>query len=160
MKPNFAKQSKAIPPTEQESIDSMNAKHTYNHVCVFHETILHILGNSDVSGLKVTELKSIEYFALTIIRLLDAEKISDSVKSQYKAQIAKNTAEVRKITPKKGNDFQATKSLHDLLNWINFTNYRTRLTIEMILDDYYYHFPIFQNSITMQGHFIQQTASQ
>lgn len=157
---SMKKPNKPIPLKEQESIESINAKHTYNQVCVFHETILRILGNSDLSGLKATELKSIEYFALTIVRLLDSLKISDSVKKQYQAQMTNNIAEVRKITPKKGNDFQATKGLYDLLNWINFTNYRARLTIEMILDDYYYHFPLSQISITMQGHFIQQTASQ
>ncbi|MBB6498966.1 hypothetical protein [Pedobacter cryoconitis] len=145
-------------PKEPKAIDSINAKYTYNQVCVFHETILRILGNSDLSALKTTELKSIEHFALTIVRMLDSLRISDSVKKQYQAQIANNIAEVRKIIPKKGNDFQATKSLYELLNWINCTNYRTRLTIEMILDDYYYHFPFSQSSITPQGHFIQQTA--
>jgi len=145
---------------EQESIDSVNAKHTYNRVCVFHETILRILGNSDLSGLKATELKSIEHFALTIVRLLDSLKMPDSVKKQYQAQMTNKIAEVRKITSKKGNDFQTTKSLYALLNWINFTNYRTRLTIEIILDDYYYHFPISQSSITIPSHFIQQTSSQ
>lgn len=154
------KPNKPIPQTEQESIDSVNAKHTYNQVCMFHETILHILGNSDLSALKATELKSIEHFALTIVRLLDSLKISDSVKKQYQAQMTNNITKIRKITPKKGNDFQTTKSLYALLNWINFTNYRTRLTIEMILDDYYYHFPISQSSLTTQGHLIQQTASQ
>lgn len=157
---SMKKPNKPILPKEQESIDSINAKHTYNRVCVFHETILRILGNSDLSGLKATELKSIEHFALTIVRLLDSLKISDSVKKQYQAQMTNNIAEVQKLTPKKGNDFQTTKSLYALLNWINFTNYCTRLTIEMILDDYYYHFPISQNSITMQDHFIQQRASQ
>lgn len=157
---SMKKPNKPVLPTEQESIDSINAKYTYNRVCVFHDTILRILGNSDLSALKETELKSIEYFALTIVRLLDSLKMPDSVKKQYQAQMTNNIAEVRKLTPKKGNDFQTTKSLYALLNWINFTNYRTRLTIEMILDDYYYHFPISQASITMQGHFIQQTASQ
>lgn len=154
------KPNKPTPTTEQESIDSINAKHTYNKVCVFHETILRILGNSDLSGLKATELKSIEHFALTIVRLLDSLKISDSEKKQYQAQMTNNIAKIQKLTPKKGNDFQTTKSLYALLNWINFTNYRTRLTIEMILDDYYYHFPISQTSITIQGNFIQQNASQ
>lgn len=157
---SMKKPNKPIPPKEQESIDSINAKHTYNKVCVFHETILGILGNSDLSGLKATELKSIEHFALTIVRLLDSLKMSDSVKKQYQAQMTNNIAKIQKLTPKKGNDFQTTKSLYALLNWINFTNYRTRLTIEMILDDYYYHFPISQTSIAIQGHFIQQTASQ
>lgn len=145
---------------EQESIDSINAKHTYDQVCVFHETILRTLGNSDLSALKATELKSIEHFALTIVRLLDSLKMSDSVKKQYQAQMTNNIAKIQTITPKKGNDFQTTKSLYALLNWINFTNYRTRLTIEMILDDYYYHFPISQASITAPNHFIQQTALQ
>lgn len=154
------KPNKPVPPKEQESIDSINAKHTYNQVCVFHEIILHVLGNSDLSGLKATEIKSIEHFALTIVRLLDSLKISDSVKKQYHAQMNNNIAKIQKIIPKRGNDFQTTKSLYALLNWIDFTNYRTRLTIEMILDDYYYHFPISQTSITMQGHLIQQTASQ
>ncbi|AMP98897.1 hypothetical protein AY601_1991 [Pedobacter cryoconitis] len=154
------KPNNPIPTKEQESIDSVNAKHTYNRVCVFHETILHILGNSDLSGLKATELKSIEHFAFTIVRLLDSLKMSESVKKQYQAQMTNNIAKIQKLTPKKGNDFQATKSLYALLNWINFTNYRTRLTIEMILDDYYYHFPLSQSSVPIQGHFIQQTASQ
>lgn len=157
---SMKKPNKPIPPTEQESIDSVNAKHTYNQVCVFHETILRILGNSDLSGLKATELKSIEHFALTLVRLLDSLKMSESVKKQYQAQMTNNIAKIQKLTPKKGNDFQTTKNLYALLNWINFTNYRTRLTIEMILDDYYYHFPISQTSITMPSHFIQQTASQ
>lgn len=157
---SMKKPNKPIHPKEQESIDSINAKHTYNKVCVFHETILNILGNSDLSGLKATELKSIEHFAFTIVRLLDSLKISDSIKKQYQAQMTNNIAKIQKITPKKGNDFQTTKSLYALLNWINFTNYQTRLTIEMILDDYYYHFPLSQSSLPMQGHFIQQTASQ
>jgi len=157
---SMKKPNKSIPPKEQESIDSISAKHAYNRVCVFHETILRILGNSDLSALKATELKSIEHFALTIVRLLDSLKMSDSVKKQYQEQMTNNIAKIQKITPKKGNDFRTTKSLYALLNWINFTNYRTMLTIEMILDDYYYHFPISQTSITMQGHFLQQTASQ
>lgn len=157
---SMKKPNKPVPPKEQESIDSINAKHTYNQVCVFHEIILHVLGNSDLSGLKATEIKSIEHFVLTIVRLLDSLKISDSVKKQYHAQMNNNIAKIQKIIPKRGNDFQTTKSLYALLNWIDFTNYRTRLTIEMILDDYYYHFPISQTSITMQGHLIQQTASQ
>lgn len=126
---------------EQKAIDSINAKYTYNEICVFHETILRILGNSDLTALKMSELKSIEHFARMIVRLLDSPQISEGVKTQYQTQAAHHIGDIRKIRPRKGNDYEAKKNFYDLLNWIDFTNHRNRLTIEMILDDYYYHFP-------------------
>lgn len=144
------KSNKPSPVNELKAIDSINAKYTYNDICVFHETVLRILGSSDLTGLKKSEIQSIEYLARTIVRLLDSPQISDRVRNHFQARVADNIADIKKIKPPKGNDFQTTKSLYALLNWINFTNYRTRLTIEMILDDYYYHFPFSQNGVIME----------
>ena len=135
---------------ELKAIDSINAKYNYNDICVFNETVLRILGSSDLSGLKVSEMKSIEFFAQTIVRLLDSPQISDNVRNHFQERVANNIADIKKIRPPKGNDFQTTKSLYAMLNWINFTNHRTRLTMEMILDDYYYHFPVSKSGLVIQ----------
>lgn len=142
--------------SELKGIDSINAKYNYSDICVFHETVLRILGSSDLTRVKASEMQSIEYFARTIVRLLDSPQISESVRNYFQARIADNITDIKKIRPPKGNDFQTTKSLYALLNWINFTNHRTRLTIEMILDDYYYHFPFSQSAVIMEKRLLLQ----
>lgn len=144
---------------ELKAIDSINAKYTYNEICDFHETILRILGSCDLTGLKASEMQSIEFFARTMVRLLDSPQISYSVRNHYQMKVADNIADIKKIRPPKGNDFQTTKSLSELLNWINFTNHRNRLTLEMILDDYYYHFPFPQCGVITENYLLQQPCS-
>lgn len=156
---NMKKLNKPLSPKEQQAIDSLNAKYTYKEVCVFHETILSIFGSSDLSCLKTADLKSIEQFARTIVNLLDSPQISESVRNKCQTKIADNISKIRKSIPQKTSDYQSKKSLHDLINWIAYTNHRQRLTLEMILDDYYYHFPFFQSTVIMENYFLQQTAS-
>jgi len=153
------KPNNPIPPKEQKSIDSLNAKYTYNEVCVFHETILRILGSSDLSCLKTADLKSIEHFARIIVNLLDSPQITDSVRNKCQPQIANNISKIRKSIPRKTSDYQSKKSLYDLVNWIDYMNHKQRLTLEMILDDYYYHFPFSQSAIIMEDYILQQTTS-
>lgn len=142
--------------SELKAIDSINAKYNYGDICVFHETVLRILGSSDLTKVNASEIQSIEYFARTMVRLLDSSQISDSVRNHFQARIADNITDIKKIRPPKGNDFQTTKSLYALLNWINFTNHRTKLTIEMILDDYYYHFPFSQSRVIIEERLLLQ----
>ncbi|QNK64831.1 hypothetical protein H7F33_10265 [Pedobacter sp. PAMC26386] len=143
----------------QKAIDSINSKYTYNQICVFHETILRILGSSDLSCLKDVDKKSIEYFARTIVTLLDSPEISESIRKVCQAKITQNISLVRKIIPQKPDDYESKKSLYNLLIWINCINHKQRLTLEIILDDYYYHFPFSQSAIIMENYILQQTTS-
>ncbi|MBB6499142.1 hypothetical protein [Pedobacter cryoconitis] len=153
------KTTQPLSPKLQSAIDAVNAKYTYNQVCVFHETILLILGNSDLSCLKKAELKGIEQFVLTIAGLLSSSSISANLNRACQSRSFGSIPEIRKPIPRQENNYYAKRNLYDLVYWIDFINHKESLTIEMILDDYYNHFPFSQSAMIMEEYLLRKTTS-
>lgn len=139
---------------ETSAIDQLviilnNSKYTYEQFTQFHETVLSILDNNDLSHLNKEQMKSALFFIDIIVSLLDAPKRSmvmqrrqTSIKSElikeqniqdnYTGIPAKTKDDNRKI-----QHLASRESLHELIEWISQIVLRKHITIETMLDEFY-----------------------
>jgi len=123
-----------------------NTKYTYAHFTEFHETVLTILDNNDLSGLSKIQMDHTVFFINMVLGLLDAPT-KNIIKENRKSN--KQGAPVRKEAlqdDQKGVstiDYQKTavagdkENLKKLLKWIEEIVMLERITVEKMLDEFY-----------------------
>jgi len=123
-----------------------NTKYTYAHFTEFHETVLTILDNNDLSGLSKIQMDHTVFFINMVLGLLDAPT-KNIIKENRKSN--KQGAPIRKEAlqdDQKGAstiNYQKTavagdkENLKKLLKWIEEIVMLERITVEKMLDEFY-----------------------
>jgi len=123
-----------------------NTKYTYAHFTEFHETVLTILDNNDLSGLSKIQMDHTVFFINMVLGLLDAPT-KNIIKENRKSN--KQGAPIRKEAlqdDQKGVstiNYQKTavagdkENLKKLLKWIEEIVMLERITVEKMLDEFY-----------------------
>ena len=123
-----------------------NTKYTYANFTEFHETVLTILDNNDLSGLSKIQMDHTVFFINMVLGLLDAPT-KNIIKENRKSN--KQGAPVRKEAlqdDQKGAstiNYQKTavagdkENLKKLLKWIEEIVMLERITVEKMLDEFY-----------------------
>lgn len=140
LKPNpYAKPS----PTDQLVIVLSNSKYTYAQFTDFHQTVLNILDNNDLSHLTKSQKKSTLFFIDIILRLLDAPKApttspktkpisTNPYSSKAKSQETPLSAPSKETQPSTSKEH-----LSELLTWITHLVKLKHITIENMLDQFF-----------------------
>ena len=123
-----------------------NTKYTYANFTEFHETVLTILDNNDLSGLSKIQMDHTVFFINMVLGLLDAPT-KNIIKENRKSN--KQGAPIRKEAlqdDQKGVstiNYQKTavagdkENLKKLLKWIEEIVMLERITVEKMLDEFY-----------------------
>jgi hypothetical protein len=131
---------------KNELIPIINSKYTYAHVFHFHQTILTILGNKELSHLSISDLKNIVHFINLIIQLLELPQITYQNQSLKTDQSNYPKIKLKGI----GERRRSKKCLRALLKWIEQLNSKKHLTLETLLNEYYNNFPFAQQIQTTE----------
>lgn len=134
---------------EQLVIILSNAKYTYAQFTYFHETVLDMLDDNDLSHLTKTQMKSTLFFLDIVISLLDAPKRS-MVMQRRETNIGKELIKEKNIQDNYASEPLHTKngknkirhitskeSLPELITWISQLVLKKHITIENMLDQFY-----------------------
>jgi hypothetical protein len=148
MSKNKVKAASKIPLRKQLRIVTLNSKYTYTyaHVSHFHQTILTILGNKELSHLSISDLKNIAHFINLIIQLLELPQTSHQNQTSKTDQFHYPQIKLKGI----GEERHSKKCLRGLLRWIEQLVSNKFLTFEALLDEYYNNFPFAQQIQTTE----------
>jgi len=123
-----------------------NTKYTYAHFTEFHETVLTILDNNDLSGLSKIQMDHTVFFINMVLGLLDAptKNISKENRKSNKqgAPIRREALQddqkgASTINDKKTAVAGDKENLKKLLKWIEEIVMLERITVEKMLDGFY-----------------------
>lgn len=133
-------------PSGQLVIVLSNTKYTYAHFTEFHETVLNILDNNDLSDLSTTQKNHTVFFINMVLGLLDAptkNAINQNRKAgTYQLQQGKEGVDAGHVKPSKhdlARELRPTskEDLKKLLTWIDEVVLLERITVEKMLDEFY-----------------------
>jgi len=135
-----------LSPSGQLVIVLSNTKYTYAHFTEFHETVLNILDNNDLSHLSSVQTKNTVLFINMVLGLLDSPTKNAIVKnrnSEYQILTDRRTdLESNKVLIP-GPDVKTSprptseEELLKLLGWIDQIVVLQRITVEKMLDEFY-----------------------
>jgi len=123
-----------------------NTKYTYAHFTEFHETVLTILDNNDLSGLSKIQMDHTVFFINMVLGLLDAPSkniIKENRKSNkqdvpvHKESLQDEQEGASTINDKKKAVAGDKENLKKLLKWIEEIVMLERITVEKMLDEFY-----------------------
>ena len=123
-----------------------NTKYTYAHFTEFHETVLTILDNNDLSGLSKIQMDHTVFFINMVLGLLDAPSkniIKENRKSNkqdvpvHEESLQDDQEGASTINDKKTAVAGDKENLKKLLKWIEEIVMLERITVEKMLDEFY-----------------------
>ena len=123
-----------------------NTKYTYAHFTEFHETVLTILDNNDLSGLSKIQMDHTVFFINMVLGLLDAPTKNISKENRKSNKQGEPIRKEALQDDQKGVstiDYQKTavagdkENLKKLLKWIEEIVMLERITVEKMLDEFY-----------------------
>lgn len=149
MKTNYSPQRNESSATAQLVVVLTNSKYTYAQFTDFHETVLNMLEYSDLSHLSNAQMKNTVFFINVVISLLDAPKRAVIMQKREdnfntdplagdKRQEHDNAISVNERNTLARDRANARgKAMDELLQWINQLVYRSHMTIEDLLDEFF-----------------------
>jgi len=123
-----------------------NTKYTYAHFTEFHETVLTILDNNDLSALSKIQMDHTVFFINMVLGLLDAPTKNISKENRKSNKQGEPIRKEALQDDQKGVstiDYQKTavagdkENLKKLLKWIEEIVMLERITVEKMLDEFY-----------------------
>jgi hypothetical protein len=123
--------SNTAPTDRQLVVVLKNSKYTHQQFKAFHETVLGLLENADLTGLPPARTKNVIFFIRTVVRILEVPT---------NIIPADGYGDARKSFSLYGLPMQFKFSdinLQKLLNWIDQVVQHKHLSIEALLDQFF-----------------------
>jgi len=123
-----------------------NTKYTYAHFTEFHEVVLNLLDENDLSHLTKLQREHTLFFINMVLGLLESPKkpaALQTAKSRYQKLPAHHPSvpanQISSITSNLplNHDPASKENLQKLLNWIDRIVLLKRITVEKLLDEFY-----------------------
>ena len=146
MKKNQLTNQYKTTPSGQLVIVLSNTKYTYANFTEFHEVVLNLLDENDLSHLTRTQREHTLFFINMVLGLLESPKkpaALQTVKSGYQKLPAlhhstpKNQTSSLTSNLPLNHDPASKENLQKLLNWIDRIVLLKRITVEKLLDEFY-----------------------
>jgi hypothetical protein len=120
-----------MPIARQLVIVLKNSKYTHQQFKAFHETVLGLLENADLTDLDPSRTKNVIFFIRTVVRILEVPTNSIPADAYRKVQKSLSFYDLPM-------QFRFSESnLHKLLNWIDEVVQQKHMTIEAMLDRFF-----------------------
>jgi len=146
MKKNQPTSQYTTTPSGQLVIVLSNTKYSYAHFTEFHEIVLNLLDENDLSHLTKLQKEHILFFINMVLGLLESPKKPASLqnaKSGYQRLPAQHsyapknqTSSITSNLPLNYNP-ASKENLQKLLDWIDRVVLLKRITVETMLDEFY-----------------------
>jgi len=133
-------------PSGQLVIVLSNTKYTYANFTEFHEVVLNLLDENDLSHLTKFQRQHTLFFINMVLGLLESPKKPTSLqtaKSRYQKLPAQHLSAPENQTSSITGNFPlnhnpaSKENLQKLLNWIDRIVLLKRITVEKLLDEFY-----------------------
>jgi len=146
MKKNQLTNQYKTTPSGQLVIVLSNTKYTYANFTEFHEVVLNVLDENDLSHLTKLQREHTLFFINMVLGLLESPKkpaALQAVKSGYQKLPAQHLSAPENQTSSVTSNFPlnhdpaSKENLQKLLNWIDRIVLLKRITVEKLLDEFY-----------------------
>lgn len=133
---------------------SGSSKYTINHISHFHKTINTIVLQQKVYPVSLDDQKYLVAFSHLMVRLLQGPQLSYRIIENPNSKELLHPIRIRKSKLAR----QTTKpSLRQILDWMADVVCRPDLTMEILLDEYYFLFPFATMDQLLQVDLIEHT---
>ena len=146
MRKQSIKRNYEASPSGQLMIVLSNTKFNYTHFQQFHEVVLNILNDNDLSHLTKIQKENTLFFINMILSLLESPKKTEILEdggleferlSAKKTVVLGNQDSISHRTLAQNYNLASEESLQTLLDWIDEIVLLKRITVEKMLDEFY-----------------------